>query len=322
MNNNVVQFFKQVFQEWNQDKVPRLAAALAYFTIFSIAPFFIIVIAIAGFIFGREAATDQIVGQLQGLMGTAGAEAVQGIIQRANEPQGGLVATVIGLVTLFIGSTGFFGQLQDALNTIWRVQPRPDLGIKNIIYSRATSFVVVLGVGFLLLITLVLSTVLSAFGDVLGGYLPGGAGGLALQLINFVISFLVTTLLFAMIYRLLPDAKVAWSDVWIGATITALLFAIGRYLIGFYIGNSNFTDTYGASGAIIVVLIWVYFASLILLLGAEFTFVYAQRYGSQIVPNEHAVAMTDEDLAQQGAPRHEQLQQIVDKQDQRKARSG
>lgn len=304
-------FLKEIYAEWNDDKVPRLGAALAYYTIFSLAPFLIIVIAIAGLVFGREAVSGQVVGQIQGLVGQEGATDIQEIISRASQPRQGIIATIIGVGTLILGATGLFGQLQDALNTIWGVRPRPDLGIKGTIYARLTSFAVVLGVAFLLLVTLVLSTALAAFGDMLSSLMPGEAYVVFWQVINFLISLAITTLLFAMIYKILPDVRIAWSDVWIGALVTAVLFSIGRYLISIYIGNSDFSQTYGASAAVIVIILWVYFASQIVLLGAEFTFVYARRYGSQIVPDKHAVALTEAELARQGIPRRQQLEQAA-----------
>lgn len=301
-------FLKEVYQEWNDDKVPRLAAALAFYTIFSLAPFLVIVIAIAGLAFGQEAATNQIVTQIDGLVGREGAETVQDIIQRANQPRTGILATVIGILTLLWGATGVFGGLQDALNTIWGVQPRPDLGWKATLYTRATSFGVVLGTGFLLLVSLVLSAFLGALGGTLSSLLPNEAYTVFWQVVNFFIGLAITTALFAMIYKLLPDVDIVWSDVIVGAVITAVLFSIGRYLIGLYLGNSNFTDTYGASAAVIIILIWVNFATMLLLFGAEITYVYAKRYGSQIKPSAHAVPLTPEARADQGIPTEEDVQ--------------
>jgi hypothetical protein len=199
-----------------------------------------------------------------------------------------------------LGAAGFFGQLQDALNTVWEVTPKPGGGILDMIKGRFLSFTMVLGIGFLLLVSLLISTVLANLTNVVGNMLPGA--DLLAQIINFVVSFLVVTLLFAMIYKVLPDAVIAWSDVWVGAAITALLFNIGKFLLGLYLGSSSIASTYGAAGSLVVLLVWVYYSAQILLFGAEFTQVYAQRFGSRIVPADNAVAVTEAQRAQEGAP--------------------
>jgi membrane protein len=199
------------------------------------------------------------------------------------------------------------------INTIWGVQPRPDAGMLRMVRIRLLSFTVVLGIGFLLLVSLLISAALAAFGDVLASLLPGAAFVPLWQGINFLLSLLATTLLFGMIYTILPDVQIRWRDVWVGAAITALLFGIGRYLIGVYIGQSDIGDTYGAAGAVIVLIIWVYFASQVVLLGAEFTAVYAKRYGAGLLPDAHAVALTDDTRAHQGIPRQEQKEAAAGK---------
>lgn len=292
---------KETFNEWNEDKASRLAAALAYYTIFSLAPLLVIVIAIAGAVFGEEAARNQIVGQIQGLVGQQGAEAVQAMILNASKPGSGLIASIVGVVALLFGASGLFGQLQDALNTIWEVTPKPDRGLKGIIQDRFFSFTMVLGTGFLLLVSLVLSAALAAFGNYFGHLMPGMAE--LWQFVNFAVSFGVITLLFALIYRVLPDAKVAWGDVWIGAAVTALLFTIGRLLIGLYLGSSAIGSAYGAAGSLVVVLVWVYYSAQILLFGAEFTQVYATRYGSHIEPTKNAMRVTEAARLNQGMVR-------------------
>jgi membrane protein len=300
------EILKETFSDWNEDKAPRLAAALAYYTMFSIAPVLIIVIAIAGLVLGREAVQGAIAQQIEGLVGNReSALAVQAMIQSASKPSTGIIATVIGLVTLLFGAAGVFGQLQDALNTIWEVQPKPDRGIMETIKERFLSFTMVLGVGFLLLVSLVVSAALTAIGTYFSNLLPGFEA--VWQVVNFLVSFGVITLLFAMIFKVLPDAKIAWSDVWIGAAVTALLFTIGKFLIGLYLGKSSVGTAYGAAGSLVVILIWVYYSAQILFLGAEFTQVYARKYGSRIEPADNAVPVTEEARAQQGIPRKEDV---------------
>lgn len=289
---------KETFTEWNNDKASRLAAALAYYTVFSLAPLLIIAIAIAGSVFGEEAARGEIVGQMQGLVGRDGAEVIQTAIQNANKPNTGSIASIISIAVLLFGASGVFAQLQDALNTIWEVQPKPGLSIINIVVSRFLSFTMVLGVGFLLLVSLLLSAGLAALVNFFGHLLPGI--DIFLQLINFTLGFVITTLLFGLIYKVLPDVEIAWSDVWIGAAITSLLFSIGRFLLGQYLGNSTFGSTYGAAGSLVIILVWVYYAAQILFFGAEFTQVYARKYGSRIVPAKNAIPLTQSARAQQG----------------------
>ena len=262
------------FIEWLEDKAPRLGAALAYYTAFSLSPLLVIVIAIAGLVFGQEAAEGQIIAQMQGLIGHDGAQAIAGMVQNARKPSSGIIATVVGLATLLIGATGVFGELRDALNTIWEVQPRPGRGLTGLIKDRFLSFTMVVGVGFLLLVSLSVSAGLAAMGRFLGSMLPGLV--ILSQIINFVVSFSVIGMLFALIYRYLPDLKIPWHDVWIGAALTAGLFEIGKFLIGFYLGNSSISSAYGAASSLAIILVWIYYSAQIFLLGAEFTHVYAK----------------------------------------------
>ncbi|MBD2298964.1 YihY/virulence factor BrkB family protein [Nostoc sp. FACHB-87] len=285
----IVRLFQETFQEWSEDKASRLAAALAYYTIFSIAPLLIIVIAIAGAVFGEEAARGEIVRQIQGLVGPDGAEFIEIAIRNANQPKTGAIASVISILLLLLGATGLFTELQDALNTIWEVQPKPGHGVKNVVRQRALSFAMILGIGFLLLVTLIISTALTAIVGYFSNLLPGI--DFIWQFFNFILSFVITTLLFGLIFKVLPDVKITWNDVLIGAVITSLLFSLGRYLLGQYLGNSSFGSTYGAAGSLVVILAWVYYAAQILFFGAEFTQVYARRYGSGIRPTRHAVPM-------------------------------
>jgi membrane protein len=307
----IFELLKETYNEWSEDKAARLAASLAYYTVFSMAPLLIIVIAVAGLVFGREAAQGQIEAQIQGLIGEDSAEFVQTLIEASSNKTTGTIATVIGVVTLLFGATGLFGQLQDALNTIWEVTPKPGRGVMGIIKDRFFSFTMVLGIGFLLMVSLVVSAALAAVNE----YVSGLFDNLAFlgQVINFIVSFGVITLLFAMIYKILPDVEIAWRDVWIGAAVTALLFTIGKFLIGLYIGHSAVASSYGAAGALVVILLWVYYSAQILLLGAEFTQVYAKRFGSRLVPDEDAVPVTEEARAQQGMPRAEAVETAKDK---------
>jgi membrane protein len=291
-SGKVVKLLKNTFQEWQEDRVPLWAAGLAYYTIFSLAPILIIAIAIAGAVFGQDAAQGEIVHQLQGLVGKDGAEFIESMIQNASKPgSGGVIATLFSLATLIFGASGAFGQLQDALNTIWEVKPDPKQGVKGMVRNRFLSFAMVLVIGFLLLVSLVLSAALAGVSNFFGSLIPGLAWG---QLLNFVISFGFTTLLFALIYKVLPDVKVPWSDLWVGATVTALLFSIGRFLIGVYLGNSSISSAYGAAGSLIVILLWVYYSAQIILFGAEFTQVYAKMHGSRLVPTGNAVPLNEE----------------------------
>ena len=279
---------KETVAEWNEDNVPLFAAALAYYTMFSLAPLLLIAIAIAGFFFGEEAARGEIIGQIQGLVGREGAEAIQAMIQNANRPgSGGVIATITGVIILLFGASGVFGQLQVALNTIWEVKPKPGNGIKSFFQSRFLSFAMVLVIGFLLLVSLVISAVLAAISSYFGSLVPGFI--VISQIANFVISFGVVTVLIAAIYKFLPDVNIPWENLWIGAGVTALLFNLGKFLLGLYLGSSGVSSAYGAAGSLVVLLIWVFYSAQILLFGAEFTQVYSRYRGLPIEPSKHAV---------------------------------
>jgi membrane protein len=276
--NSAWGLLKRTMAQWIEDQPFQLAAALSYYTIFSLAPLLIIVIAIAGFGFGEQAAEQQIVGKIQGTIGQQSAEAVQGMIQNASsQPKTGIIATIVGFVVLLFGAGGVVGQLQNSLNTIWGVAPKPGQGLERFI-----SFAMILGIGFLLLVSLVVSAAVTGLAQLIGDFLV-----LAYAL-DLLISFLFITALFAMIYKFLPDVQIQWGDVWIGAALTSLLFTIGKFLIGLYLGHSSVTSTYGAAGSLITILLWVYYSSLIFFLGAEFTQVYATQYGSGVAPAENA----------------------------------
>jgi membrane protein len=265
----------------------QLAAALSYYTLFSLAPLLIIVISIAGFAFGRDAAQNRIVETIQGLVGRESAEAIQAMIQNANSrPHSGVISTVLGLGVLLIGAGGVVGQLQTSLNTIWGVTPNPGQGVWGFLRQRFISFAMVLAIGFLLLVSLALSALLTSFTRFIGNLFETTA--FVAHAFDFLVSLVLVTVLFAMIYKILPDAKIEWRDVWIGAALTSFLFSIGKILIGMYLGSSGVTSPYGAAGSLITILLWVYYSSLIFFLGAEFTQVYAREYGSGIIPAENA----------------------------------
>ncbi len=283
---------KETFKEWQDDDALQLGASLSYYTIFSLAPMLLIVIAVAGLIYGREAVQGQLVGQLRGLVGEQGGEAIQTMVANAGLHGSGVVATVIGVLTILFGATGLFVALQDSLNRIWEVEARPGQGLKGFIMNRVISFGMILGIGFLLLVSLVLSAAMAALGTWATGLLPGAE--VLVRILTFAVSFAVETLLFAMIFKVLPDVKIAWRDVWIGAVATALLFTLGKFLIGLYIAHSSVGSTFGAAGSVVILLLWVYYSSQILFLGAEFTQVYASHYGSRIEPDEHAVPVVKE----------------------------
>ncbi len=289
---------KEAGTQWVADKAPRLGAALAYYTIFSIAPLIVIAIGVAGMVFGQEAARGQIAGQVEHLVGKQGGEAVQTMVEQAGQPSKGTLGTVLGVTMLLFGAAGLFGQLQDALNTIWEVQPKPGRGLWGLIRDRFLSLSMVLGVTFLLLVSLLVSTALAAVGGVLGDWQTGVVG----QAITTVFDLLVITVLFALIYRFLPDAEIAWRDVWLGAALTAALFTVGKLLIGLYLGRAGVASAYGAAGSLAVLLVWLYYAAQIFLFGAELTKAYANRCGSRLKPKEHAEAVTADARAQQGLP--------------------
>jgi membrane protein len=286
---------KETFSEWIDDKAPRLAAALAYYTLFSLAPLLIIAIGIAGLVFGEDAAQGRIMGEVQGMIGPRGAAFLQEMLAASREPSQSVTATVVGVAVLLFGATGVFGQLQDAMNTIWEVHQRPGRGWRGIATDRFLSFAMVLGTGFLLLVSLALSAAFAAIGEYVGGVLP--VPEVALQSVNFGVSFGLTTFLFALIFKVVPDAKIAWRDVWVGAALTALLFSIGKLVIGIYLGKSSVASTFGAAASPVVLMVWIYYSAQILFLGAEFTQVYATRHGSRIRPARGATLTREADDA-------------------------
>lgn len=270
---------KETFAEFSKDNCTRLAASLAYYTIFSLAPLLVIAIAIVALYLGQKGATEQIAYQIKGLVGDAGAVTIQSMVESANQPKKGLMAVVIGLITLLFGASGAFGELKSALNAVWEVKPVATSGIWGFVKDRFLSFSMVLGVGFLLLVSLLLSAALAALGKTFGGMMPGWT--ILAEGLNFALSIGVITVLFAMIFKVLPDVSIAWSDVWHGAFATAVLFTVGKFGLGLYLGRGSVGSSYGAAGSLIVVLLWVYYSSIIMLLGAEFTQVYSRRHGEK-----------------------------------------
>jgi membrane protein len=256
-----------------------MGAALAYYTIFSLAPLLIIAVAVAGLAFGMEAARGEIVREIQGLVGRDGARAIQDMIQSARKPSHGVMGSVIGILVLFLGASGVFCEIEDALNSIWHVNPNGETGFQKLIKERFLSFGMVLGIGFLLLVSLLLSALLAAATKYVGGMFPIPA--VVFESLDFLLSLFFITLLFAVIFKLLPNTKIAWSDVWLGAALTSLLFTAGKFVIGFYIGTSVSASAYGAAGSLVVVVAWIYYSALILYFGAEFTCVYTNRWGSR-----------------------------------------
>ncbi len=279
---------KATGEEWWNDNVFRLAASLAFYTMFSMAPVLLIAVGVASLFLARGAAIDQIVAEVQRMTGAQGAEAVRQVLQASSGFGKSIWAIGTGIVTFLLGASVVFGELQSALNTIWDVEAEPKRGvILKYLFDRLRSFSIAFGVGFLLLVSLVVSAVISALEKYMNDWMPGIP--LVWQAMNIATSFVVVAVLFAMIYKYLPDAKIAWRDVWIGAAVTSALFTAGKYVISLYLGQTATASAFGAAGSFAVLLIWIYYSALISFFGAEFTQVYARRYGSRIRPEEHAV---------------------------------
>jgi len=291
----------ETFFEWTEDRAPRLGAALAYYTVFALAPGLLLVIALAALLLGHDAAQTQILDQVQELVGVSGARAIQAAIESARDAGGSVVATTFGVVTLLFALWGVFGELQDALNTIWGVTTRTEASVFGAIKKRFWSVTMVVGIGFLLLVSLAVSAWLAALGTLFARGLPLPAG--VIETGNALLSFAVITCMFAMIYKLLPDVEVAWRNVWIGAAVTALLFTIGKSLIGLYLGGIAVASVYGAAGSLIVILLWVYYSAQIVFFGAEFTKVYSRRFGAAVVLDATAVPLTAAARGAQGMDR-------------------
>jgi len=274
-----VSLLREVAAEWSKDNALSLGAALAFYTLFSLAPLLLLIIAIVGLVFGRAAAQGEIVARVGGAVGPEAAAVIEGMIRSASAPASGVIATVVSLVTMLFGASGVFGQLQASLNQIWGVTGGRRRGVRGMVSQRVTSFGLILGIGFLLFLSLLVSALLAAVHHLLAEHLPVLSG--VLPPLNFLVSFLMITALFALIFKVLPDARMEWRDVWPGAAVTALLFTLGKALIAAYLGRTGSTSVYGAAASLVVLLLWVYYSAQILLVGAEFTEVYSRRYGSR-----------------------------------------
>ena len=278
---------KKSFQGFSDDKVTKLSASLAYYTVFSLAPLLIVIIAICGFFFGQEAIQGTVQAQIQNFIGADAARQIQEMIKNASISDKGTTATIIGVITLLIGATTVFGEIQDSINSIWGLKPRPKVGIMKLIQNRLLSFGMIGSLGFLLLVSLAVTAVVEGIGDRLKAMIPG-LGEVVFYLINTVLTMGITTVLFGVIFKVLPDAKIKWKDIWPGALATSFLFLLGRFAISFYISKSEVGSTYGAAGSLAVLLVWIYYSSIILYFGAEFTKAYALEKGAKIVPNAYA----------------------------------
>ena len=281
------ELLKESGQGWSRDNASLLAAALTYYTIFALAPLLVIGVAVAGIVYGDASVREQVVADIQRQIGEEAAVIVDGLITSASESDASVVATLVSSALLFVGASGLFAQLQRTLNMIWGLRPAPQKGVFNSIRKRALAFLMVLVVGLLILLSFAISTMITAVGDRLAILLPGI--GTLLPQINFLASLVLLTLLFALLFKVLPDAQLTWKDVLLGAAVTTVLFMLGRYLIGLYLTYGSSTSAYGAAGSLVLILLWVYYSAQIFLFGAEFTQVYANKYGSQLTPNGNAV---------------------------------
>ncbi len=283
----ILRIFKSSLRAWWDDDALRLGASLAYYTLFAIAPILLVATAVAGMVFGADAVRGEIVGQLDHLIGAEGARAVQSLLEGASQRRAGILATVFGSITFVVAATGAFLELQGALNMIWRVKPNPGVNFKAFLLDRLRSFGLVIAIGFLLMVSLAVTAALAALNGWLARYAPQVP--LLWSAVSMFVSLIVTTGLFALLFRFLPDVKLHWRDVMIGALVTAVLFTIGQQVIGLYLGQSSMASSYGAAGSVMILLLWVYYSCQILLLGAEFTRVYAQRDGTKPAPESFAV---------------------------------
>ena len=295
-SRSVFLLLKSSFKSFTEDDCPTMAAALSYYTVFSLPPLLVLLLTLLGAVLDPQDIQGSLEAQMRSAMGPAGAQQVHSILANADRPgAGGLVPTLLSVVALLLGATGVFGQLQAALNKAWGVAPDPEKGgIKSMLLKRVFGIGMVFGLAFILLVSLVVSAVLSAFGDQLGRFLPAGLSAPVLEAINFVGSLAVIALLFAAIFKVLPDAEISWSDVRVGAVVTALLFVAGKFVLGLYLGHSNPGEAFGAAGALAVMLVWIYYSSMIVLLGAEFTQAWAESRGRGIVPEKGAVRVVRE----------------------------
>ncbi len=296
--NEIGSLLKQTFQSWNEDKAARLAAALSFYAVFAMAPVLIIALAVAGQVLGPVQVQTQLLNQLTATIGPQGADLIQSMLENARKPADSLVASILALGALILGAAGAFGQLQDALNTIWEVRTRTGSAIRRLLAEKFLSFLMVMGLGLVLLASLIASTALSALNTSIGG--PATPATDILGVINLFVSFGVLALVFAVILKVIPDVHLRWRDVWPGALLTAVLFTLGKYAIGLYLAHSSVGSAYGAAGSLVIILLWIYYSAQIFLLGAEFTKVYARRCGSPVRPTLNAQTVTADARAQEG----------------------
>jgi membrane protein len=280
---------KDAVSDWLDDRAMSMAASLAFYTLLSLAPLLVVAVSVAGLAFGEAAARGEIAQQLRNLMGAEAGSAVESILAHSRATHANVIGTIIGLVILFFGASGVFSELQDSMNAVWRVKVKPGRALVALLKARFMSFAMVLAVAFLLLVSLVVSAGLHVLGTFLAGALPGGVT--MWVVLNFAVSFAIISLLFALIFKVVPDAVVAWSDVWVGGVVTALLFTIGKALIGYYLGRATVASPYGAAGSLVVLVIWLYYSAQILFFGAEFTHVHARRHGHRAVPKSDAISV-------------------------------
>ena len=276
---SVWDMIKQTALSWNDINAPQLGAALAFYTMLSIAPLLVMCIGIAGMVFGHDAAQGRVVAQIQGLVGYEGGQAIQSVLAHAAKLSSGIAAMSVGVLLLLFGASSVFGQLRDSMNLVWGVKNSTTSGLMGLIKYRFVSFAMIIGVGFLLLVSLLFSAAAAAAGKFVGGYLPVPEA--VLHAANYVISFVAVTLVFALMYKVVPEVRIEWEDVWIGAAVTSALFSLGKFLIGIYLGKASIGSAYGAAGSLVVFLVWVYYSAQIFLMGAEFTRVFAERHGSR-----------------------------------------
>lgn len=300
---NVFSFLKEVFSNFSDDKVLKYSASLSYYTVFSIAPILIIIISIFTNYFGIEAVQGKIFGQIKGLVGSEAAAQIQGMMSNTHKSGNTFIASVISVIVLVLGATGIFGEIQDSINSIWGLKSKPKAGIIKLILNRLISFSLIVSMGFIAMVSLILDAAVAAISELLTR-IPG-AGLVFIQIIKYSLNFVIITGMFAIIFKVLPDAKIKWRDVIKGAILTCILFIIGKFAIGLYVGKTNLASVYGAAGSIVVILVWVYYTAVILYFGAEFTKVYSIKYGSKIMPNNYAVWIKVKEEEQPHQPLHE-----------------
>jgi len=290
----VYSYLKQVFTEFAEDNIFKYSASLAYYTVFSLAPVLIVIISICGILFGKEAIQGHIYGQIKDLVGNDAAVQIQETVKNIHLTGHNIYATIISIIVLLIGATGIFGEVQDSLNKIWGLRIKTRKTWWKLIINRLLSFSLILCIGFVMMVSLLLNALVSAFGTFLARYFSEFSV-ILVQITDNVLMFVVTTFLFSLMFKVLPDAKIKWIDVLIGGLITSVFFTLGKLAIGYYLGSSNIATVYGAAGSIMIIMVWVYYSSIILYLGAEFTKVYAKLYGGKIFPNEYAIWIKTEE---------------------------